>query len=62
MDALQTLRKRVDEKRNQIIEMQRDLTAVPALAPQNGGTGEWEKSLVLVRWLQNLSRRSVFPV
>jgi succinyl-diaminopimelate desuccinylase len=54
MDALQTLRKRVDEKRNQIIEMQRDLTAVPALAPQNGGTGEWEKSLVLVRWLQKL--------
>ena len=46
MDERETLRKRVEEKRDQIIEMQRDLTAVPALAPQNGGTGEWEKAQV----------------
>ena len=54
MDVRKTLRERVEEKRDQIIEMQRDLTAVPALAPQNGGTGEWEKSQVLVRWLSKL--------
>jgi succinyl-diaminopimelate desuccinylase len=54
MDRKETLRKRVEEKRSQIIEMQRDLTAVPALAPQNGGTGEWEKSQVLTRWLSKL--------
>jgi succinyl-diaminopimelate desuccinylase len=51
MIPLDALRKHVEEKRDQIIEMQRDLTAVPALAPQNGGTGEWEKSQVLARWL-----------
>ena len=54
MTVLEALRKSVEEKRGQIIEMQRDLTAVPALAPQNGGTGEWEKAQVLARWLIRL--------
>ena len=54
MDERETLRTRVEEKRDQIIEMQRDLTAVPALAPQNGGTGEWEKAQVVASWLTRL--------
>lgn len=54
MDERETLRRRVEDKREQIIEMQRDLTAVPALAPQNGGTGEWEKAQVVSRWLTRL--------
>jgi succinyl-diaminopimelate desuccinylase len=54
MDQRETLRTRIEEKREQIIEMQRDLTAVPALGPQNGGAGEWEKSQVLARWLSKL--------
>jgi succinyl-diaminopimelate desuccinylase len=48
------MQKRIEEKRDLVIEMQRDLTAIPALGPQNGGTGEWEKSQVLVRWLAKL--------
>jgi succinyl-diaminopimelate desuccinylase len=54
MDARETLRKRVEEKRDQIIELQRELTAVPALGPQNGGMGEWEKAQVLSRWVSRL--------
>ncbi len=54
MDVREALRKRIEEKRELIIEMQRDLTAVPALSPQNGGTGEWEKSQVLARWLSKV--------
>jgi succinyl-diaminopimelate desuccinylase len=54
MDALQALRARMAEKRSQIIELQRGLTAVPALGPQNGGTGEWEKAEVLEKWLVRL--------
>jgi succinyl-diaminopimelate desuccinylase len=54
MDPWESLRKRVEEKRELIVEMQRDLTAVPALGPQNGGAGEWEKSQVLLRWLSKL--------
>lgn len=54
MDALETLRKKLAEKQAQMIDLQRDLTAVPALGPQNGGTGEWEKAQVLIRWLEKL--------
>ena len=54
MDTRETLRKLVDGKRDQIIELQKDLTAVPALAPQNGGTGESEKARVLAGWLSRL--------
>jgi succinyl-diaminopimelate desuccinylase len=54
MDALQALRTRMREKRPLMIELQKDLTAVPALGPQNGGTGEWEKAAVLEKWLARL--------
>ena len=54
MDVQEKLRRKIEEKRAQIIELQRDLTAVPALGPQNGGTGEWEKAQVLVSWLDRL--------
>jgi succinyl-diaminopimelate desuccinylase len=54
MNAQETLRKKIAEKRDQIIELQRALTAVPALGPQNGGDGEWDKAQVLVAWLAKL--------
>jgi len=54
MDTRDTLRKLVEGKRDQIIALQKDLTAVPALAPQNGGTGEAEKARVLAGWLTRL--------
>jgi succinyl-diaminopimelate desuccinylase len=54
MHAVESLRKAIAEKRDLIIDLQRALTAVPALGPQNGGTGEWEKAEVLVGWLKKL--------
>ncbi|HTO22606.1 MAG TPA: M20 family metallo-hydrolase [Spirochaetia bacterium] len=54
MDTRDTLRKLVEGKRDQVIALQKDLTAVPALAPQNGGTGETEKARVLAGWLTRL--------
>ena len=54
MNAQETLRKKIAEKRDQIVELQRALTAVPALGPQNGGTGEWDKAQVLISWLGRL--------
>jgi succinyl-diaminopimelate desuccinylase len=54
MDTQERLRRKIGEKREQIIALQRDLTAVPALGPQNGGTGEWEKAQVLAGWLKRL--------
>jgi succinyl-diaminopimelate desuccinylase len=54
MDSRESLRKKIAEKQGQMIELQRDLTAVPAIGPENGGSGEWEKSQVLLRWLDKL--------
>ncbi|HEY9595721.1 MAG TPA: M20 family metallo-hydrolase, partial [Spirochaetia bacterium] len=54
MDTQEKLRTAIAAKRDLIIDLQRDLTAVPALSPQNGGTGEWEKAEVLSGWLAKL--------
>jgi len=54
VNTLESLRKKLQEKREQMIEMQRELTAVPALGPQNGGTGEGEKAQALVSWIGKL--------
>jgi len=54
MDPLEELRKTINGKRDRMIELQRVLTAVPALGPQNGGDGEWEKAQVLISWLERL--------
>jgi succinyl-diaminopimelate desuccinylase len=36
---------RIESYRNDIIHLQRELTAIPALAPSSGGDGEWKKAL-----------------
>ncbi len=54
METVQALRKKIASQRDAMIECQRALTAVPALAPQNGGQGEWDKAQVLVSWLDRL--------
>ena len=54
MNAVDALREAIGEKRELIIDLQRALTAAPALGPQNGGTGEAEKAGVLVSWLKKL--------
>ncbi len=42
-----TLFSTIDGYRNDMIELQRGLTARPAIAPESGGTGEHEKALFL---------------
>jgi len=54
MDYHEQLRTLIAAKRNEMIELQRALTAVPALGPQNGGDGEWPKAQLLVAWLERL--------
>ncbi|MBN1699729.1 MAG: M20 family metallo-hydrolase [Spirochaetales bacterium] len=41
----------IENKRSMMISMQKELTAVPAMAPQNGGDGEWEKAQKLIEWI-----------
>jgi succinyl-diaminopimelate desuccinylase len=51
---LDRLRAAIQCRRDAAIELQRDLTAIPALAPQNGGTGEWDKAMALAERLPKL--------
>ena len=43
---------RIDSYAEAMIEMQCRLTAIPALAPESGGDGEREKSLLILSYLQ----------
>jgi len=42
----------IENSRKEMVELQRLLCSVPALAPENGGDGEEEKAAVLKKWLQ----------
>lgn len=51
--ALTQLCKRIDSYRDEIIELQKGLTSRPALAPENGGEGEHQKSEFLESYLRD---------
>ncbi len=42
----------LDKAENGIIELEKLLTAIPALAPESGGDGEWKKAEALEAWLR----------
>jgi succinyl-diaminopimelate desuccinylase len=56
------IKRRINSYKGQIIEMQRDMTAIPALGPQNGGQGEYEKALYLEKKLRALSPKNLLDV
>lgn len=49
---LDKILKRIDTYSEQTIELERELTAIPALAPENDGEGEQKKSEFLVSYLK----------
>jgi len=54
MENIEKVFNLINKKRDEMIALQKDLSAIPALAPQNGGDGEWEKSKKLLEWLDNM--------
>jgi succinyl-diaminopimelate desuccinylase len=46
--------KRIEGYEQEMIRLQLALTAIPALAPENGGDGESKKAEFLVRWLREM--------
>jgi succinyl-diaminopimelate desuccinylase len=53
---------RINSYRDECIDMQRDLTARPALGPQNGGQGEQDKALYLEKKLKALSPKTLLTI
>jgi len=51
MKDLERILKRVDSYEEAMVELQIQLSAIPALAPENGGDGEYEKALFLKKKL-----------
>ena len=49
-----TIFKHIDNLKKEAISLQKRLSAIPALAPENGGRGEWKKSRFLLEYLKNL--------
>ncbi len=47
------IRQWIDEHTHDMVELESMLTAIPALAPENGGDGEWKKAEALENWLKN---------
>ena len=48
------IKSRIDSYREEMIDLQRELTAIPALSPLNGGEGEWKKAKYLKSYLDTI--------
>lgn len=48
LDDFSRVRKRIASYRGEMIDLQRGLTAIPAISPDNGGEGEYEKARYLM--------------
>lgn len=59
MPEFEEVFKRIDGSRDEIIKLQADLTSKVALGPENGGTGEHEKSNYLKKKLEDLKPDSI---
>ncbi|MBN2738315.1 MAG: M20 family metallo-hydrolase [Spirochaetales bacterium] len=49
----------IDKNKDQMIDLQTDLSAIEAMSPDNNGHGEWEKSLKLLEWVKKLGFTSI---
>jgi succinyl-diaminopimelate desuccinylase len=59
MSALEEVFKQIDESRDEIITLQADLTSKIALGPENGGSGEHQKSNYLKKKMEALKPDSI---
>ena len=62
MDNIEGVYSKIESFRSEIIEMQRELTARPALGPENGGTGEHEKANYMKEQLLVLKPDILFDI
>jgi succinyl-diaminopimelate desuccinylase len=51
---IRDIRERILRKKGEMIDLQALLTSIPAIGPQNGGAGEWDKAAALIARLPAL--------
>lgn len=54
MSTAQNLMDQVEKYRQEIIDAQRRLVAMPAMSPVSGGQGEMQKALLVEKWLEEM--------
>ncbi|MGQ9617799.1 MAG: M20 family metallo-hydrolase [Candidatus Aminicenantia bacterium] len=54
MREFERIAKRIEDFRDEMIQLQKDITAIPALDPSNGGEGETEKAEFLKGYLKKM--------
>jgi succinyl-diaminopimelate desuccinylase len=54
VDIIESLRVKAEDKRDEMVALQGLLTSIPAIAPESGGTGEWDKAQALIAQLPRL--------
>lgn len=52
MQTKEKLFRYIENSKKEMIALQRRLTAIPAISPESGGDGEWEKAEMLIQWLR----------
>ncbi len=55
MTAFERIAKRIDSYEEAMIKMQMELTAIPALSPDNGGDGEYKKAVCISSYLRKMN-------
>ncbi len=53
-EAYQMVQQKLDELREEMIQFQQAVTAIPALAPENGGDGEWDRAMYIKNYLARI--------
>ena len=57
--VFEQVKQRIEQYRDAMIQMQIELTAIPALSPDSGGQGEYEKARYLKEKLHALGFTSI---
>jgi len=58
-DLFERLNKRIDSYESDMVALQIGLTAIPALAPENGGNGEYKKARYLMERLKEMGFHNI---
>ncbi|MCK5077903.1 MAG: M20 family metallo-hydrolase [Calditrichia bacterium] len=53
---------KVASLKDEMIDLQRTLTAIPALGPENGGEGEWDKTVLIKEIMQEIGIKNIIDV
>lgn len=56
---MEDILKYIEDQREKVIELQQNLVSIPALGPENGGSGELDKANFLLSYLKNIPNITV---